>query len=151
MNCSFYRVIAVDGNGVASGPCELLELPHPFVYSKPVTEARVGRPYLYRVRTLSCIGDLQFRYAQPNMAFWEEEGYQFELGEKPAWLGVDKSTGALTGTPGSNDRGSCRVTVTCRRTWPRELKPADHRSSYFLKDAPRFQSSCRQSFELNVR
>jgi len=151
MNCSFYRVIAVDGNGVASGPCELLELPHPFVYSKPVTEARVGKPYLYKVRTLSCIGDLQYRYAQTNMAFWEEEGYQFELGEKPAWLSVDKSTGTLTGTPCSNDRGFHRVTVVCRRIFPRELKPADHRSSYFRKDAPRFQSSCRQTFELNVR
>jgi hypothetical protein len=151
MNCSFYRVVAIDANAVASGPSELLELPHPFIYSKPVTEARVGKPYRYKPRTLGCIGDLQYRYAQPNMAFREEEGYEFELAERIAWLSLDKSTGALAGTPGPDDRGTHRVTLVCRRMFERELKEGDYRSSYFLKDAPRFQSSCRQSFELNVR
>jgi len=73
MNCSFYRVVAVDENGVASGPSELLELPHPFIYSKPITTTEVNKPYRYQVKTLKCIGDLQYRYAEPNMDFWEEE------------------------------------------------------------------------------
>jgi hypothetical protein len=151
MNCSFYRVVAVDGDGVASGPSELLELPHPFIYSAPVTTAEVGEPYRYEVKTLKCIGDLQYRYAQPNAAFWETEGYEFELTEEPAWLSVNKNSGTLAGTPGPHDRGTSRVTVVCHRRFSRELKLGDHRPSYFLKDAPRFQASHQQTFELTTR
>lgn len=151
MNCSFYRVVAVDSEGVAGGPSELLELPHPFIYSTPVATAEVGESYRYEVRTLSCIGDLQHRYAQPNMAFWETESYECELTEKPTWLSVDKGTNTLVGTPGPNDRGAHRVTVVCHRSFPRELRPGDYRASDFLKNAPRFQSSHQQTFELNVR
>jgi len=151
MNCSFYRVVAVDENGVASGPSELLELPHPFIYSKPITTTGADKPYHYQVKTLKCIGDLQYRYAEPNMNFWEEEGYEFELIEKPTWLNIDKDTGLLTGTPSSSDKGTHNVTVVCHRKFPHELKPEDYRSSYFLKNSPRFQSRHQQTFELNVR
>jgi hypothetical protein len=150
-NCSFYRVIAIDENGVASGPSELLELPHPFIYSKPVTKAEINKPYNYQAKTLNCIGDLQYRYAKPNKKFWEKEGYEFELTEKPAWLSIDKNTGLLTGTPGLNDKGTHRVTVVCHRTFPHELKEGDYRSSYFLKNSPRFHAKHQQSFDLKVR
>jgi hypothetical protein len=151
MNCSFYRVVAVDKNGVASGPSELLELPHPFIYSKPITKARVDKPYRYQVKTLNCIGDLQYRYAEPNMDFWEEEGYEFELTQKPAWLTIDKSTGLITGTPGLNDKETHIVNVVCHRKFPHELESEDYRSSSFLKSSPRFNAKHQQSFELNVR
>jgi hypothetical protein len=151
MNCSFYRVIAVDDNGVASGPSELLELPHPFIYSKPVTVAEVDKSYQYQVKTLKCIGDLQYRYAKPNMAFWEEEGYEFELVNRPAWLSIDEDTGVVTGTPGLNDKGAFNVTVMCHRKFPHELKEGDYRPRYFMKTSPRFQSTHQQRFELRVR
>jgi hypothetical protein len=151
MNCSFYRVVAVDKNGVASGPSELLELPHPFIYSKPITKTKVDKPYRYQVKTLECIGDLQFRYGEPNMDFWEKEGYEFELTQKPAWLNIDKSTGLITGTPGLIDKGTHRITVVCHRKYPHELKPGDYRPSDFLKNSPRFQSKHQQSFNLNIR
>jgi hypothetical protein len=151
MNCSFYRVVAVDKNGVTSGPSELLELPHPFIYSKPVTLAKVGKSYCYKVKTLNCIGDLQFRYAKPNKKFWEKEGYEFELTEKPAWLSVDKDTGLITGTPDLTDKGIHRVNVLCHRTFPHELKEGDYRPSYFLKNSPRFKATHKQSFDLNIR
>jgi hypothetical protein len=151
MNCSFYRVVAVDKNGIASGPSELLELPHPFIYSKPVTKAEVDKSYRYQVKTLKCIGDLQFRYAKPDMDFWELEGYEFELTQNPDWLTVDKNTGLITGTPGLNDKGTHTVNVVCHRKFPRELKSGDYRSSYFLKNSPRFSAKHQQSFELNVR
>lgn len=151
MNCSFYRVVAVDKNGVASGPSELLELPHPFIYSKPHTKAEVNKPYRYQVKTLKCIGDLQYRYAEPNMKFWEEEGYGFELTEKPAWLSIERDTGLITGTPNSNDKGTYNVTVVCHRTFPHELKEGDYRASDFLKNDERFQSRYQQAFEVNVR
>ena len=150
-NCSFYRVVSVDKNGVTSGPSELLELPHPFIYSKPITKAKVDKSYRYQVKTLNCIGDLQYRYAKPNMDFWEQEGYEFELTRKPAWLNMDKSTGLITGTPGKNDKGTYIVNVVCHRKFPRELEPGDFRPSNFLKNSPRFQSTYQQSFKLNVR
>jgi len=151
MNCSFYRVVAIDKNGVASGPSELLELPHPFIYSNPITKTKVDKPYRYQIKTLECIGDLQFRYAEPNMDFWEEEGYEFELIQKPAWLNIDKSTGLITGTPGLIDKGTHRITVVCHRKFPHELKPGDYRPSDFLKNSPRFSAKYQQNFELNVR
>ncbi|MBN1806820.1 MAG: hypothetical protein JW837_16350 [Sedimentisphaerales bacterium] len=151
MNCSFYRVIAIDENGVASGPSELLELPHPFIYSKPVTKAEFNKLYNYQAMTLNCIGDLQFRYAKPNKKFWEKEGYEFELTEKPAWLTVDKNTGLLSGTPADKDKGTHRVTIVCHRTFPYELKEGDYRPSPFLKNDPRFKAKHQQSFDLSVR
>ena len=151
MNCSFYRVVAVDENGVASGPSELLELPHPFIYSKPVATVDVHKSYCYEVKTLKCIGDLQFRYAKPNTKFWEEEGYEFEFIENPAWLSIDKDTGLITGTPDSSDKGTHNITVVCHRKFPYELREGDYRPSYFLKNDPRFQSSHEQTLELKVR
>ena len=114
-------------------------------------QAEAGKPYHYRVRTLSCIGDLQFRYAEPGMTFWEEEGYTFELADGPAWLTLDEDTGILSGKPYPSDKGTHRVAVICRRKFPRELKPGDYRSSYFLKDDPRFQARHQQTFDLSVR
>ena len=150
-NCSFYRIVAIDENGVASGPSELLELPHPFIYSKPITIAEANESYSYKVKTLNCIGDLQFRYAKPNKKFWEKEGYEFELAEKPVWLTVDKNTGLITGTPSTSDKGIHRVTVVCHRTFPHELKEGDYRPSPFLKNSLRFKATHQQSFDLNVR
>jgi hypothetical protein len=151
MNCAFYRVIAADENGVTSGPSNLLELPHPFIYSKPITKGKVNKPYRYKVKTLNCIGDLQYRYAKPNMDFWEKEGYEFELTQKPTWLTVDKNTGLITGTPNLTDKGIHRITIVCHRTFPHELKEGDYRPSNFLKNSPRFSAKHKQSFELNVQ
>jgi hypothetical protein len=150
MNCSFYRVIAVDENGIASGPSNLLELPHPFIYSKPITNTKVDKLYRYQAKTLNCIGDLQYRYAKPNMNFWEKEEYEFELTQKPAWLTVDKNTGLITGTPNLTDKGTHCITVVCHRKFPHELKEGDYRPSNFLKNSPRFSAKHKQSFELNV-
>ncbi|MCP4260750.1 MAG: hypothetical protein GY774_24975 [Planctomycetes bacterium] len=151
MNCSFYRVVAVDEKGIASGPSNLLELPHPFIYSKPTTKAKVDKPYHYQVKTLNCIGDLQFRYTKPNMDFWEKEGYEFELTQKSAWLTVDKSTGLIIGTPNLTDKGTHLITIVCHRKFPHELKEGDYRPSSFLKNSPRFSAKHQQSFELNVQ
>ena len=49
----FYRVVAVDAGGTASGCSDYAELPHPFIYSQPVTQARAGKPYRYRVKSLA--------------------------------------------------------------------------------------------------
>ncbi|MFQ6096176.1 MAG: putative Ig domain-containing protein [Armatimonadota bacterium] len=149
-NKSSYRVIAVDANGTRSGTSWPLELPHPCVYSRPVTRAKVGQPYRYRVLTIRCNGDLQYRYQKPGYGFWEREGYVFELTQGPKWLHVNGDTGVLEGTPGPGDVGEASVTVTVRRTWPDEVKKDQYRPEYFLKDAARFQAEARQSFTITV-
>jgi len=151
MNRSFYRVVAIDKNGVTSGPSELLELPHPFLFTKPSKTAAAGKPYRYQLRTLQCLGDLQYRYAKPHAKFWEKEGYEFELVEGPAWLRLDKAAGLLTGTPSARQVGKHRVRIVCHRRYPAELKKGDYRASIFLKDAAKFQAKHEQTFVLSVR
>jgi hypothetical protein len=150
-NRAFYRVVAVDAGNVAGGPSDLIELPHPFIYSQPPQNAVVGESYQYQLKSLACLGDLQYRYAKPNYAFWEAEGHEFQLAEGPSWLTFDPQIGLLSGTPTQEDTGVHQVTVTCRRTYPRELKADDYRSSYFLKRDQRFQAEHRQEFGLIVR
>ena len=151
MNCSFYRVVALDANGVASGPSALIELPHPFIYSRPVPDALVGKLYQYELKSLICLGDLQYRYAEPRYAFWETEGCAFQLAEGPEWLELEQQTHTLTGTPSVQDVGKQRVTIVCQRTYPQELKKDEYRSSYFLKDKAEFSAHARQTFELQVK
>ena len=150
MNCSFYRVVAVDANDVASGPSAQAELPHPHIYSQPVETAAVGSPYRYELKSLTSQGDLQYRYAEPGCAFWETEGHEFQLVEGPAWLKLAAESGILSGTPSEKDAGLHRVTIVCRRTYPRELKKSDYRSSYFLKNDAQFHATDRQTFNLKV-
>ena len=151
MNRSFYRVVAIDENGVASGPSRLLELPHPFVYSQPDTVTKAGQPYTYEVRTLTSLGDLQQRYVEPGADFWEREGYEFELLEGPEWLIMDKESGVLSGNPSIEDRGVFPVTILVRRTYPFEQAPDGHNAQYFQKDHELFQAEYRQVFQLKVK
>ena len=151
MNRSFYRVVATDAHGVESGPSELIELPHPFLFSRPVATAAFGQRYQYQLRSLRCLGDLQHRYAKPGQKFWEDEGCRFELAAGPKWLRLDQDTGLLSGTPARADAGEHRVRIVCHRAFPHELKPGDYRCSYFLKDDPRFQAKHEQTFTLRVQ
>jgi hypothetical protein len=150
MNRTFYRVVALDSLGVASGPSALLELPHPHIYSRPLTAARVGRPYEYRVRTLASLGDLQQRYVEPGAAFWEKEGYEFELVRGPAWLTMDPETGVLRGTPSVADTGSAEVVLVVHRTFPFEQERGTPSARYFQKIHAMYRDEDLQRFQLHV-
>lgn len=150
-NFSFYRIVAVDENGVESGPSNLLELPHPYIYTKPVTTALVGQPYHYQARTLVSLGDLQQRYAEPYFAYWEREGYDFSLVEGPSWMSMDSASGEMTGTPSATDRGFFKVIILCRRTFPFEQEPEEFNAHYFQKDEERYQAEFPQTFLLEVK
>jgi len=150
-NKSSYKVVAVDEKGTRSGPSEPLELEHPHIFSRPVTEARTGEPYEYRVMTIRSMGDLQYRYQEPSYAFWEREGYEFRLADAPGWLRIDPVGGILSGTPGERDTGDHRVTVVVDRTWPHEVKANQKRPENFTKDGPEYRASDEQTFVLRVR
>lgn len=150
LNRSFYRVVAVDRNGVAGGPSQLLELPHPFIFSKPVAVAHTNAPYRYQARSLTSCGDLQKRYVQPIFDYWEREGCAYEMVAGPAWLSIDAETGVLSGIPPAAARGAHAVTIVCRRTYPFEQGPDEPQAALFQKGDERFQAEHRQTFELVV-
>ena len=150
-NCSFYRVVAIDANGVASGPSSIIELPHPFIYSAPIQAATAAAPYHYQAKSLTCLGDLQYRYTKPGYDYWEVEGHEYELIAGPAWLEMNAKTGQLTGIPTEHDVGAHKITIVCRRTYPQEIKTDDERSKCFLKNHERFQAKHQQTFDLKVK
>jgi hypothetical protein len=124
-NRAFYRVVAVDERGDRSGPSDHAEAPRPVLYSRPVTEAKVGSEYRYRLSAVRSLGDLRTRVVdgKETMGYWDVEAPRFALREGPPWLKVDGRTGLLSGTP---DRpGKIAVVVTA--TIDREVRTLDAR------------------------
>lgn len=111
-NRVYYRVVAIDADGTASGCSDYAEAPHPFLYSAPVTTARVGRPYRYQARSLCSLNDVQHRSDPPGNKFWDKEKNTFTLAAGPEWLSIDRMTGLLTGTPTAPGRIPVKLVVT---------------------------------------
>jgi hypothetical protein len=122
-NRAYYRVVAVDDNGNRSGPSDLAEAPRPYLYSRPVTNAKVGTRYRCSLSTLRSLGDLRTRVidGKETMSFWEVEAPRFDLRQAPPWLKLDRVTGLLSGIP---DRpGEFPVVVTA--TLEHEIRTLD--------------------------
>lgn len=111
-NKCFYRVVAVDEHGTESGCSDYVEMPHPFFYSQPVTEARVGEQYAYAPGILTSLGDLQHHYEEPKYKYWDVESYTFSLLSGPPWLRIDRDTGRLTGVPSAEGVGAWKVVIS---------------------------------------
>jgi hypothetical protein len=115
-NRVYYRVVAVDENGVSSGCSDYAELPHPFVMTAPVTAAKVGQAYRYQLAATASLGDLQNKPTGTlnsyDYRYWDIEHNQFALTTGPAWLQLDAATGLLTGTPTEAGRSTVTVEVT---------------------------------------
>lgn len=113
-NLVFYRVVAVDANGLASGPSDFIEAPHPFIFSQPATGGVVGQPYSYRTQTLASLGAPRYimngELYEGN--FWDVEHPTFALPSSPAWLQIDAQSGVVRGTPPAS--GSYPVQVTAQ-------------------------------------
>ncbi|MCP4641581.1 MAG: hypothetical protein GY851_14150 [bacterium] len=131
LNKAYYRVVAVDGDGIESCPSDFAELPRPYVFTRPVTEARAGRLYKYRMDTIRTIGDLQSRYIPPGHSYWEREAYAFTLEEGPEWLSLDADTGLLRGKPGDKDTGVHPVVVKVTTSYPDEVPPDSKSGKHF--------------------
>jgi hypothetical protein len=114
-NKVFYRVVAIDTAGTASGCSDYVELPHPFVYARPITEARVGQEYRYEVKSLRSLGDYQCKQdptvnkKQYAYRFWDIDENTDKITQGPSWLQLDEETGVLAGTPGAGDAGTTTV------------------------------------------
>ncbi|MBT5058323.1 MAG: hypothetical protein HOM68_17405 [Gemmatimonadetes bacterium] len=102
MQHPFYRVVAVDADGVRSGPSQMVEAPHPFVTTPlprqiPANEATIIQLHSLRSRgDLRAVSDGPRRYRQ---AFRDGEQLEFLLDEGPDWIHLDATTGVLTMSP----------------------------------------------------
>ncbi|MFH1918522.1 MAG: Ig domain-containing protein [Planctomycetota bacterium] len=114
-NKVFYRVVAVDAEGTAGASSDYAEMPHPFVCTKPVTEAKVGQTYTYQAKSLGSLGDYQCKQdpavndKEYAYRFWDVEENVFRLVEGPEWLSLDEKTGILSGAPGAEDTAAAGV------------------------------------------
>jgi hypothetical protein len=129
----YYRVVAIDAAGTRSGPSDYCELPHPWVISRPVTAAAAGQPYVYRLRSLASLGDLQYRPVEAGgygRAFFDYEQQRYTLRAAPPWLTVDPESGLVTGTPPGPGRWHVEAEVTnqfggsARQGWEVDVAPA---------------------------
>jgi len=111
MNKVYYRVVAIDADGTESGCSDYVELPHPFIYSDPLTTAKVGTEYRYEARCLRSLGDVQHHSKTRKTGFWDIEENTFALVEGPAWLKMNTGTGVLSSTPTAGDVGATRVKI----------------------------------------
>ncbi len=118
-NRAFYRVVAVDADGVRSGPSDYVALPRPFIYSSPGVVAVAGREHRYEARSLYSLGDLRCHsITKPdgtlscyNADFWDVEKVRWSRAAGPDWLSVDAETGLVSGVPPAGFDGA-EVVIT---------------------------------------
>jgi hypothetical protein len=125
-NRAYYRAVAVDERGNRSGPSDFAEAPRPLLVSRPVTTARVGAEYQYKLTAVRSLGDLRTRVvaSRETMNYWDIESPRFTLRQGPAWLKIDERTGVLTGIP--DTPGKFQVVVIA--TIDREVRNLDERA-----------------------
>jgi hypothetical protein len=113
-NKAFYRVVAVDEQGDRSGPSDFAETHRPIIYSRPVTDAKVGSKYRYALSAIRSLGDVRTRVidGKETMNYWDMETPRFAIKEGPSWLKVDPATGVLSGVPDHPGKVAVVVTAT---------------------------------------
>jgi hypothetical protein len=139
----YYRVVAIDEHGTRSGCSAYAEMPHPYIWTKPPTTVQAGKKYRYQPRLIHPMGDMQFRYVEPNCKFWEREQLTFALLKAPQWLKIDPEMGLLTGTAPTNVAGRHPVSIQATATFEKRTG-----KDTFTDDLPPL--TCTQNFELTV-
>jgi hypothetical protein len=111
---AFYRVVAVDEEGIRSGPSEYVAAPRPYFSSKPVTKAKAKSEYRYAAAASRSIGDFRTRYINGQVvnAFHDIEDVRFSLEKGPAWLKIDEKSGVLSGVPDAPGKVEVAVKAT---------------------------------------
>ena len=114
---AFYRIVAVDARGMASGPGDYAAAPRPKFISEPPVQVKVGTPFNYQPRVIRSLGDLRCRdYTREKVywaGFWNIEKPVWSLVAAPSWLKLDAGTGELSGTPPADASLGSRVELRC--------------------------------------
>ena len=113
-NHAFYRVVAIDTDGVRSGPSDYAEAPRPFVITSPPQRIPPGATTTVALQVIHSIGDLRSESDGPrryNKAFRDGDEITFLLDEGPDFIELDSSSGLLTLRPEPRHASTHTVTV----------------------------------------
>jgi hypothetical protein len=123
---AFYRVVAVDENGMRSGPSDLASAPRPSFSEEPSPAAKRGEPYRSRVSVVRSLGDLRLQWIddRETAGFWDVESPRYAMQKGPSWLRIDERTGELAGVPDAAGTAEVVVSATLERTI-RKLRDGD--------------------------
>jgi hypothetical protein len=115
VNHAFYRVVAIDASGIASGPSDYAEVPRPLIFTQPASTGTVGQSYSYAAHTIASIGDVRaITLGSDGYAtnYWDVEHPTFALTGAPAWLSVDATSGVVSGVPTASGTYNVSLVVT---------------------------------------
>jgi len=149
-NLAYYRVVAVDKEGVESCPSDYIELPRPLVFSTPVTRAKAGEVFQYPIQAVTSMGDLQRRYEEPGDGWWEKESLRFEKVAGPDWLSVDERTGLVQGTP-TEKAPKTEVVIRITTAFDDEVGPEAKEASAFIAAKEKMVQSTEHRFTVTVK
>ncbi|MBN2558466.1 MAG: hypothetical protein JXB33_06925 [Clostridia bacterium] len=102
---------------LTGSPGTMLSLKTPFILgSSIIPKTLADKPYSCFITAILSLGSLHFnRLPEKPMytEFLNKEIPVFELAENPSWLSIRPHDGYIFGTPGNNDRGVHRFTISC--------------------------------------
>lgn len=113
-NAAFYRVVAVDHEGIRSGPSDMADAPRPLIVSQPSLQAIANQTYTYQIKTITSIGDLRCESKGPRRyfsAFRDGDVLRYLLDEGPDFIELNEKTGLLTARPTARDVSTHTVTL----------------------------------------
>lgn len=113
-NRAFYRVVAIDAQGLRSGPSDYAEAPRPFVHTALPERIRAGTTTTVSLETIRSIGDLRSESDGPHryqQAIRDGDEITFLLDEGPDFIELDAVSGQLTFRPEPHHASTHTVTV----------------------------------------
>ena len=113
-NRAFFRVVAVDADGIRSGPSDYAEAPRPFVITPMPTQIPAGATTTLRLETIRSIGDLRAESNGPrryHLAIRDGDSVSFVLDEGPEFTELDTACGTLTFRPERRHASTHTVTI----------------------------------------
>ena len=118
-NLAYYRVAAVDSEGNESVDSSILEIPAPFIYSRPPETAMRGKEFRYRVQSVASAGTPAC-VIPCDTTFLLRDEIKYELIDAPSYLRLDPVTGLLSGKFDSN--GNFKVTLAAVKKKARDVQ-----------------------------
>jgi len=153
-NHAYYRVVAVDKQGVRSGSSAMAETPRPMIISQPPTQAIANQTYTYQIQAITSMGDLRCESKGPRRyfsAFRDGDTLRYLLDEGPDFIALDEKTGLLTAHPKTQDISTHTLTLRVQNGQGGvdmqgfDLQVTESSASKFEKDIQAFEKQDQQN------